>query len=254
MLNFIHFQFPKINNVHCAFQVCTGTFEQTAWERGNISLDFTGVEDIAEKVIENRRHITAALDVDNFAEAYQVHGVHTIFNPNPQNPAIAATQEADGLASSEKRLALMVKSADCQPILLADKSGTYIAALHAGWKGNRQNYPAIAVQDFCKTFGLDPKDIFAVRGPSLGPKFAEFKNFDEEWGEEFLPYFNKETKTMDLWKLTEDQLMSVGVPKKNIFRIDICTCETAIITDGSTSLFSFRKAAIGRQGSFIWKD
>ena len=132
--------------------------------------------------------------------------------------------------------------------MLAHKSGQYVAALHAGWRGNRINFPASGARAFCKHYRLDPAEIIAVRGPSLGPTAAEFINFAEEWGDEFKAWYNPDTRCMDLWALTRRQLEGAGLKPENIHSIDLCTYTRADL------FHSFRRdgANSGRQASCIW--
>ena len=173
-------------------------------------------------------------------------------DPDPVGPDVPATLEGDGLTTSAPSVGLVVKTADCQPILLAHRSGRYVAGLHAGWRGNKINFPATGVRVFCEAYGLDPADVLAVRGPSLGPDNAEFRNFADDFGPGFDAYFSPATRTMDLWRLTRDQLMGAGLPEANIHAVDICT-----MADAET-FFSYRRAGArpgnvtGRQAGLIW--
>ena len=88
----------------------------------------------------------------------------------------------------------------------------------------------------------------AVRGPSLGPARAEFIHFDTEWGADFRPWFQPESRTMDLWGLTRHQLMEAGLLSRHIFGVDICTASNPRLC------FSHRHhPASGRQASLIWR-
>ena len=201
--------------------------------------------------IERRAAIPSLLGVGAFAEVHQVHGVRTLFEPEAQDPAAAPSEQADGMATSRPGLALMIKTADCQPILVAHDSGCFVMAVHSGWRGNRQDYPYSAICVFCDRYGLDPQHLWAVRGPSLGPSASEFVNFDSEWGPEFLQWYDRERRTMDLWSLARHQLERAGLPSGHILGIDLCTF------DNADFFFSYRHARRfgsedGRQGSFIW--
>lgn len=247
----IPFQFPGIPQVGCAF---------TARAFGNISLDFA-VRDVHGNAVHEgkavqetkvrRASIPALLGVEAFAEAHQVHGVRTLFEPGAQEAGTAAVEDADGLATSRPGLALMVKTADCQPILFAHASGRYVMGIHSGWKGNRQDYPYIAVCEFCEKYGLEPKDIWAVRGPSLGPAASEFVNFEAEWGADFLPWYDGAQRTMDLWRLAKDQLCRAGLLPGRVLGLDICTFDNR---EMFFSYRAFRRLGVedGRQASFIW--
>ena len=63
-----------------------------------------------------------------------------IFDPEPRDIGDGPSADGDGLATARPGQALIIKTADCQPILLAHKSGKYVGALHAGWRGNVQNF------------------------------------------------------------------------------------------------------------------
>ncbi|MGB7654922.1 MAG: peptidoglycan editing factor PgeF [Novosphingobium sp.] len=64
---------------------------------------------------------------------YQVHSPHcvTVLEPWADN----ARPEADALVTNRPGLALGIVTADCAPVLLADRSAGVIGAAHAGWKG-----------------------------------------------------------------------------------------------------------------------
>ena len=244
-IGIIPFRFPGVSGVQCVF---------TGRGFGNVSLDFAARETdpaLWEKTIRVRDSIPATLGVEAFAEVHQVHGVRTIFEPEAQEYSRPSSVEADGMATSRPGLALMVKTADCQPILVAHESGRFVMALHSGWKGNRQDYPRLAVLEFCERYGLAPSELWAVRGPSLGPAASEFTNFEAEWGKEFLRWYDEERQTMDLWALARHQLESAGVPSERILSLDLCTF------DNAAEFFSYRQfrrngAEDGRQASFIW--
>ena len=155
--------------------------------------------------------------------------------------------DADGMATQQKGLALLIKTADCQPVLIAHNSGRYVAALHVGWRGDRLLFPYTGLTRFCRHYGIKPQDCAAVRGPSLGPARAEFVHFASEWGWYFKKYFDFATSTVDLWAMTRDQLMAAGMLRRNIYGIDLCT------RTNSSLLFSYRAShACGRQGNLIW--
>lgn len=261
-LSWIPFVFPGIARVRCAFQMRTQAEirPDDPFSGGNMA--FT-VQDNPERVHVNRRDLLCSLGLaanpaagTGFAELNQVHGAVTLFDPEPV-PGQGAGQpgavnsgpvlpDGDGLASSRPGLALLIKTADCQPVLLAHRSGSHVAALHVGWRGNRIGFIGTAVAEFCARYGLRPEDLSAVRGPSLGPDAAEFIHFDTEWGEAFRPWFRSATRTMDLWALTRAQLAEAGVPPERIYGLDLCTASLE-------AFFSYRRAArCGRQVSVIW--
>ncbi len=237
-LTLLPFQFPGIPGVGCAFSM-----------RGFGSVSLSGDEKAASA--ERRSSLPSLLGVQAFAEVHQVHGVRTVFEPEAQDPASTPSEQADGMATSRPGLALMIKTADCQPILVAHESGRFVMAVHSGWRGNRQDYPRIAVEQFCEHYHLEPRELWAVRGPSLGPAASEFVNFDSEWGPDFLPWYDGARRTMDLWMLARHQLESAGIMPGRLLSVDLCTFDNADLFF-SYRHFRQRGSRDGRQGSFIW--
>lgn len=232
---FIPFAFPGVPNVGCVF--CTGLAGTLAI--GQVPGD-------TDQVVANRQRLLASFSLPRWVELRQVHKDGMAVNPAATSLHERSSLEADGSCTAEKQLALLIKTADCQPILLTNSGGTAVAALHAGWRGNAMNFPAAAVARFCKTYATEPRDVLAVRGPSLGPAAAEFINFEKEWSPEFRPWFNEQRRTMDLWRLTRHQLTQAGVLPEHIFGLDLCTHSLHDV------FFSHRRGHLGRQGSLIW--
>ncbi len=240
----IPFAFPGIPDVRCAFGTRIGGYSGSPFDRGNVSLD---VGDDPAKVKSNRQAIKQEMGFEYWQELKQVHGTALAFDPEPTGIADGPTGEGDGLATARPGQALVIKTADCQPILLAHRSGGYVAALHVGWRGNVQKFPTLGARAFCERYGLDPADVLAVRGPSLGPWASEFVNFADEFGSEFGAFYNPDTKRVDLWQLTRQQLLDAGLKPGNIFGLDLCTNSLA------DTFFSYRRREkTGRQASLIW--
>ena len=245
-VNCIVFRFPALPGVCCAFQTRGNSAGDTAFA-GNISFS---VGDDADRVRANRQELLDHLrpyGLESWAELQQIHGDGFIVEPERVSCAAEPKTEGDGMATTRPGQGLLIKTADCQPILLAHKGGRHVAALHAGWRGNRCNFPLTAVARFCERYDLRPADLVAVRGPSLGPERAEFINFEREWGEDFRPWFDPASKTMDLWGLTRSQLQEAGLPARQIYGLDLCTMSN------HENFFSYRQSRqTGRQASLIW--
>ncbi|WP_031388364.1 polyphenol oxidase family protein [Desulfonatronum thiodismutans] len=262
-MTIIPFSFPGLPNIKAAFTTRLGGVSQEPRAEANLSWE-VGDEDA--RVLANRRILQRRLGFDHWFETRQVHGVEMVIDPGPpktgpkagpgagtgtetgtDDVSLRPTLEADGSATSRPGLALIVKTADCQPILLAHRDGGHVAALHCGWRGNRQGFPQKGVAAFCEAYNLRPEDVLAVRGPSLGPGASEFVNFDLEWGDDFRDYFDPAAKTVDLWRLTRDQLLAAGLRPDHIFGLDLCTANLP------ETFFSYRRDKVtGRQVGLIW--
>lgn len=230
-LSFFPFYFPGVPKVRCLF---------TTKAAGNLS-----AQPLSRDVIANRQRFMREAGFWEWAEACQVHG-DSCLEATPGAPDKSPSISGDGLFTDVRGRALLIKTADCQALLFADKKGTAVGAIHAGWRGNRLGFPTTAMAAFCKRYGLLPEDIMVVRGPSLGSGVAEFVNFDEEWGESYRPWFDDREKTMDLWGLTRHQLEQAGVPSAQIHGLDWCTLSHRNL------FYSHRRKDTGRQMAAIW--
>lgn len=233
----IPFVFPGVTRVGCIFSTV---------QNGDMALAPDMDDDLRSSVVTNRRNLMDMAGIEDWVELKQVHKDHMISDPAATDPGEASALEGDGACTHRSHLALVIKTADCQPVLLTNLEGSAVAALHVGWRGNAIDFPASGLQKFCETYALLPRDILAVRGPSLGPGAAEFVNFSREWPPEFLPWFHPESNTMDLWALTRHQLVLAGMRPEHIFSIDLCTHSLPEL------FFSYRRGHAGRQMSLVW--
>jgi len=240
----LYFRFPGLDTVTCAFTTRLSPIPGENGGCGNIALN--GSES-ADTVLARREALRSRLGYTALSEVRQVHGTNMIFDPEDAETAQSEPAQADALATGQSGRALMIKTADCQPVLLAHQSGLFVAALHVGWRANRAGAPVLWTEAFCRRYGLRPKDLLAVRGPSLGPGRSEFVNFETEWGPDFAAYFDHESRCLDLWQLTKDQLVQAGLQAERIFALDLCTYSLPEL------FFSHRRdRGRGRQAGLIW--
>ena len=93
-----------------------------------------GSDDEREAIAENRRRaVEAVLPGAALVTVHQVHSpdVVTVTEPWPDD----ARPQADALVTNRPGLLLGILTADCAPVLLADREVGVIGAAHAGWKG-----------------------------------------------------------------------------------------------------------------------
>lgn len=256
-LELLPFALPGLETgvrVRCVFTTRLGGACAAPFDTANLSFD---VGDDPTCVAENRAALAAQTGLAFFAELKQVHGEALVSDIQPTSlPHFRcgpAMQEADACSTSQPGVGLCIKTADCQPILLAHKCGRFVAALHAGWRGNVLNLPGSAVARLCAHYGVAPQELVAVRGPSLGPDHAQFTRFEAEFGPGFAPFYRAATQTVDLWSLTRYQLSQAGLAESDIHSLDLCTLA------GVERFFSYRAAPAperrtGRQMSLIWLE
>ena len=212
------------------------------------------VGDRAEDVLENYRLAAEDLKLD-FASIVASRQTHSsnIRIVTDADRGKGVTKESDitdtdGLVTSEKNLPLVVFSADCYPVLLADKEKKAVAAVHSGWRGTLSGISGKAAEIMENEFDVCPENIIAAVGPGIGKCC-----FETEWdvASEFDSCFVTEKGggkfLIDLPAVIEKSLLEKGVRKENIFFSERCSvCE-------SDKFYSYRahKDKTGRMGAFI---
>jgi polyphenol oxidase len=163
----------------------------------------------------------------------QVHGCATLVVESAARPD--GNPRADALVSDRADVALAVKAADCVPVLLADRDGRAVAAIHAGWRGAAQGIVMSTVAMLAARFAIDPAAIVAAIGPSIGaccyqvgpdvragfaaaPAPLSADRIDR-W---FAPGAGDRLQ-LDLWQANRDQLEAAGVPASSIHVAGLCT-------------------------------
>lgn len=76
--------------------------------------------------------------------------------------------DGDGLVTGQPGMLVGVRTADCVPILLADRVRRVVSAVHAGWRGTAAGIAGEAVLLMEEKFGTRPGDVVAAIGPSIG--------------------------------------------------------------------------------------
>jgi polyphenol oxidase len=77
--------------------------------------------------------------------------------------------QADGMVTDQVDLPLVMRYADCTPLVVYDARRGVIGVGHAGWRGTVNGMAASVVQAMVDCFGCRPADLQAGIGPSIGP-------------------------------------------------------------------------------------
>jgi YfiH family protein len=86
----------------------------------------------------------------------------------PDASPVQAERSGDALITSEPGVLLTIRTADCLPVLIADKRLRAIAAIHAGWRGALERVIEKAVGEMQRAFASRPQDLVAALGPAIG--------------------------------------------------------------------------------------
>jgi YfiH family protein len=207
------------------------------------SLNFSeSVGDSSHAVNANKKKVKETFHLSALFQPRQVHG-HEVTQIDLTNIDLAIM--CDGAITSCPSLSLMVTHADCQAAIFYDPINHAAAAIHAGWRGQVQNIYQNAVAKLKQCFGSKPADLHVCISPSLGPRSAEFINYQTEFPKIFWP-FHIGSNHFDLWEISKWQLEKEGVLKHHIQIAEIDTLSNP------DDYFSYRRKKIsGRHGTFI---
>jgi YfiH family protein len=184
--------------------------------------------------------VARALGVDDahLARVRQVHGATAIVRRAGEAPPPRAQPlpDADIILSDDGALTLAIQTADCVPLLIADRRNGAVAAAHAGWRGLAAGVPGIAVGAMADVFGSRPSDLIAALGPSISASHYEIdaavrEAFSAAAGTRADRWFRAGDRAAHWYfdgpAAARDQLDAAGVPADQIFVSGLCTASHA---------------------------
>lgn len=127
---------------------------------------------IGEKVADEVKKIlkTMGEDPGEIYSGQQVHGTNIEYCDGKSGREFFYGRhflETDGLITDKKDIALVIKFADCSPIILFDPVRGVQCAIHSGWRGTAKKFSKIALDRMVNDFGSKIEDILAYIGPSI---------------------------------------------------------------------------------------
>lgn len=139
--------------------------------------------------------------------------------------------EGDGLITSIPDVLLVVKTADCLPVLLVDPEKKVIGAVHCGWRGTGKRILQKALKMMRNKYSCQYSSVSAAFGPCICGRCYEVGtdvlNFFKDKNHPlhvFKNHPNKERKYfLDLKRANQLQLQELGVGKDRIFNVGHCT-------------------------------
>jgi YfiH family protein len=204
-------------------------------------------EDLAGVIGRNRRQLRELLPSDPVWLS-QVHG-RDVVGLDAENAARmrASPPQADAAFTRAPGIVLTVRTADCLPVLLADRAGSVVAVAHAGWRGLAAGVLEAAVD----AMGVPGHDVTAWIGPAIGPQAFEvgadvrdtYCGPDPHSASHFVPL--REGKWLaDLPALARGRLAARGV--SDVAGGTWCTCS-------DPRFFSYRRdKSSGRMALAAW--
>lgn len=201
------------------------------------------VQDQPMHVAANRQRLSALLPAEP-VWLQQVHGVRVIDAAQAQ-----CVETADASFATRKHIVCVVMTADCLPLLLCDRAGSVVAAVHAGWRGLCDGVIEATVAALSAHVPVD--QLLAWCGPAIGPQAfevgaevrAQMMARDAAAVEAFVPQGEK--WLANLYLLARQRLAKLGVTQ--VYGGDACTYQSP------EQYFSYRRDGVtGRMASAIW--
>ncbi|MEO5702979.1 MAG: peptidoglycan editing factor PgeF [Gammaproteobacteria bacterium] len=218
------------------------------------------VGDRAPAVLENRKRLKESLGLP--AEPVwldQVHGTEVI---DAADIPPGGVPKADAVYTQGCGSVCAILTADCMPLLLSDRAGKQVAAVHAGWRG----LAAGVIETTVAALKIDPAELIAWMGPAIGPQSFEvgdevrdiFLQYDSAAECAFMPSTRRPTTDSaltpgetsfwlaDIYRLTQRRLAVLGVQHVYGGKYD---------TFSDNRFYSYRRANVtGRMATLIWLD
>jgi YfiH family protein len=137
--------------------------------KGELNLGFTEDDD-RETVAQNRRLLAEAISGDCATPLITVKQIHSnlVLRAGRIDAGRVPPARADGIFTDEPGLLLAVMTADCIPVLVADRRHHVVGAFHAGWRGTVKRIVECGVGRMRFEFGCRPEDLVAAIGPGIG--------------------------------------------------------------------------------------
>lgn len=131
----------------------------------SLNCSLSGLDDRA-RVLENRARAARSLgaDPDALLGLMQVHGRDVVTVTAAWTPG--AGPKADAMVSATPGLALGIVTADCAPVLFADRAAGVVGAAHAGWRGAVAGVIE-ATLEAMEALGADRSRVSAAVGPCI---------------------------------------------------------------------------------------
>ncbi len=198
------------------------------------SLNLGGnIGDQDANIIENKKRIFNTLEIpfESQFDVWQVHGTNVVIPTTPRKP-MEPYQQADAILTDSTDFTLVMRFADCVPILLYEPQKHIAGIVHAGWQGTVKNTVGAAIKKMVTAFGVEVSSIWAAIGPSIGPDHFSVRSdvlvpFEKRFGNDYqkMIQFKDGQTFLDLWMANKINLQESGVTHVEVS--EICTaCHT----------------------------
>ena len=187
----------------------------------------------------------------------QIHSTNIVFFESNSYNVLEKITDTDGVITKEKKVILVVRNADCLPLVFVEKETGLIGISHQGWRGSIKRMAKKMVDKMVELGGKKEKIIVGF-GPAIGQccyhideeRYYQFKQEFDGYSDKIFSYPQGKI-FLNLSLLNYLLLLNEGVSEKNIDFFPFCTkCD-------KNRFFSFRrdnKKNYGEMFNFIFKN
>jgi len=247
---------PAPENVHAFTTTRTGGFSKAPFDSFNLGA-YAGDE--LSSVMQNRQLLDALLPQSPYW-IKQVHGTRVLRVQGSNLGIHDNVMEADASFTQTPQTVLSILSADCMSVLFTNRSGTAVAAAHAGWRGLCDGVLENTIDLFLREErNQTPEQLMAWIGPSISAQHYEvgaevrdafFRAADVR--KHFLSdscFRRSQSSEQKYWanlpRIAMERMQALGI--REIYGGDLCTYSDP------DRFYSYRRQnPTGRFASLIW--
>lgn len=187
--------------------------------------------------------LAAHPQLKSLAFAEQVHGDTTLTAQNIA-PGAQCIGAGDALVTRDANVALLIRTADCIPILFFAREGKTLGAVHAGWRGLKKKILMRCIEGI----GVSARNLQFVVGPFIGGQSYEV---GEDVAREFAPEHSYATHggkfMLDLKLVLNAEFAALGVGVESVAWHDADTLKTQ-------AWYSARRGDSARNFALVWRS
>lgn len=249
MLNLIRPNWSAPAHIRAFSTTRTGGLSEGVYQALNLGLH---VEDSPATVLNNRALLSETLSLpSSLCWLTQTHSTRLLKLEGDTDRQINTIRAADASWTVRENQACIVMTADCLPVLVTDRKGSFVCAIHAGWRGLCAGIIEKSLHTIVAELNIQSNQLLVWLGPCIGNKAfrvgsevrSEFIAENKHAKFAFTPY--QDSYLADLHKLA--RLRLAPFKGAEISASDHCTFNE------SELFYSYRRnQKTGRMASLIW--
>lgn len=161
--------------------------------------------------------------------------------------------EADAVWTSFKNQPCIVMTADCLPVLVTDRRGSFVCAIHAGWRGLCDGIIEKSLIAICAALKIDSTELLVWLGPCIGK--SAFQVGDEVRAQFIAQNRDAQsafTADQGRWLADLQQLARLRLAPFDI--AELSASEHCTFSEPDLFYSYRRDGQTGRMASLIWLD